>query len=315
MEICQSCMTGRLDKMDQVINLGDVLHRWEDEVGILFPPEVRRSYAEAIEHPIFLYKCDNCGFAPFLPIVSGTNDFYSSITSAEEEYYVKDKWEFRRALRDITKNECQSVLDFGCGSGEFLTRLSDKLDVQAYGFDFNPVGVSQAKSRGYDLLEDLSPRDEIRDKFDAITMFQVLEHLEAPFETIENLKFLLKPGGILIVSVPDASGPIHHFETALTELPPHHVTRWYGDSLQRCFSTRGFDVIDMRSEPLPEYLWDSYLPVMVERDLLPSSIGHLVNRLRITRSLIVLLRRMNIKSSPFRGHTLYGVFRKKTFLN
>ena len=206
-------------------------------------------------------------------------------------------------------NRCKRVLDFGCGSGEFLSRLQEHVDVDAYGFDFNPVGSNAAREKGYQLIHELDAANLPGAPFDAITMFQVLEHLSSPFEMLEKLKSLLRPGGLFIVSVPDCSGPIRHFENALTELPPHHVTRWYGDSLRTCFTQRQFDVIDIKYEPLPDYLWDSYLPVMLTKDFLPSAVGGFINRIKVTRTLIAVLRALRVKSLPIRGHTLYAAFR------
>tara|TARA_R110001583_G_scaffold178083_2_gene333786 strand:+ start:11481 stop:12413 length:933 start_codon:yes stop_codon:yes gene_type:complete len=309
MEVCQNCSAGYLKPTGQVVKLRDVLLRWENEVSISFPEEVLSSYSDVIDTPIVLHTCSNCDFSPFLPAVAGNGSFYSAITSAEGGYYVGDKWEFRRAIKDIERYRCKRVLDFGCGSGEFLSRLQEHVDVDAYGFDFNPVGSNAAREKGYQLIHEFDAANLPGAPFDAITMFQVLEHLSSPFETLEKLKSLLRPGGLFIVSVPDCSGPIRHFENALTELPPHHVTRWYGDSLRTCFTQRQFDVIDIKSEPLPNYLWDSYLPVMLTKDLLPSAVGGFINRIKVTRTLISVLQALRVKSLPIRGHTLYGAFR------
>lgn len=71
-----------------------------------------------------------------------------------------------------------TVLDVGCGSGEFLTFLRNKRPhIQATGADFSPVAVRHTRDRGFDAYElDLSIQD-IPDKYDYITCFEVLEHI------------------------------------------------------------------------------------------------------------------------------------------
>lgn len=311
MKRCPNCKNADLQPTDQVVDMQQILDRWESEIHIEFPAKVREQYAELCLRPIILYRCQDCGFSTFLPIAVGTHDFYAAITSTEAGYYVSDKWEFRQAALFLEKNSPARVLDFGCGSGEFISYLKGRMDVDAYGFDFNPFGVDVAKAKGYQLIENIDADIVSGAPFDAITMFQVLEHLGDPFETIEKLKDLLRPGGILIITIPDASGPISNFPNALTELPPHHVTRWHDDSLKLCVSERGFDVIDILHEPLPDYLWDSYLPIIIERNFLPGLLGKVARRVRIVHYLALVLRALGVKNLPIRGHTLLAIMRKR----
>lgn len=91
------------------------------------------------------------------------------------------------------------LLDFGCGSGNFLKMAS------AFGFD--SVGVDRSAARrkiaGLEIANELS---EIEGDFDVITMFEVLEHLDDPLDMLKSLTSRLRPNGVFIVEVPDCTG-------------------------------------------------------------------------------------------------------------
>ena len=109
-------------------------------------------------------------------------------------------------------------------------------------------------------------------KFDAICMFQVLEHVADPIQLIENARELLHLGGILIVSVPDRQMPIRHFSDSLTEIPPHHVSRWCEFTFRFVAMHLGFTVEKVAFEPLPSILWDAYLPVLWDDNIWPAQL-------------------------------------------
>jgi SAM-dependent methyltransferase len=99
-------------------------------------------------------------------------------------------------LRDLG---VERVLDFGCGFGKFLEmcRL----------FDLEAVGVDRSNARrsgaGVEIFAEL---DEVPGAFDAITMFEVLEHLDDPLAILKVLSSRLHQDGVMIVEVPDTSG-------------------------------------------------------------------------------------------------------------
>lgn len=97
-----------------------------------------------------------------------------------------------------------SVLDVGCGDGKFLWALGDRW--QRTGVDAAGETIALVKSRmpelhmipGDLLSEELSGKS-----FDAITFWHVLEHLPDPRGVMRRAVSLLKPGGWLIISLPN----------------------------------------------------------------------------------------------------------------
>jgi 2-polyprenyl-3-methyl-5-hydroxy-6-metoxy-1,4-benzoquinol methylase len=112
-----------------------------------------------------------------------------------------------RKLLGKDAGEFPRVLDFGCGDGNFL-KAASLLGFDAFGVDFSESRRSRSQQVGdvtfYSGLEDLRQDLTIDEAcFDAITLFQVLEHLAEPLETLQQLSAVLRPGGILVVEVPN----------------------------------------------------------------------------------------------------------------
>jgi len=96
-------------------------------------------------------------------------------------------------------------------------------------------------------------------------------------------------------------------------VPPHHVSRWQEATLRALAPRVGLAVEGVAFEPLPEYLWESYLPVMLARGALPPA---WVRRLRLVERLPRLLRalrRLGVRRlHGVRGHALYVRLRPAT---
>lgn len=130
------------------------------------------------------------------------------------------------------------ILDFGCGFGEFLSmcRL----------FQLDAVGVDRSKPRQdgagvpvYASVEDAPG------SFDAITLFEVLEHLDKPLDTIRTLKARLNPGGVMVVEVPDTTAfdKIDCRAAYHAIHPLEHINAFTPDSLVRIMAQAGFSPI------------------------------------------------------------------------
>ena len=113
-------------------------------------------------------------------------------------------------LEMLTKNlhnkEAVRVLDFGCGYGEFLAMCS-LYGFEAYGVDRSAARRNNNQSSSiFAELDDLETSDVASRQFHAITLFEVLEHLDDPRIVLESLAKLLVVGGVLVLETPDCSG-------------------------------------------------------------------------------------------------------------
>jgi 2-polyprenyl-3-methyl-5-hydroxy-6-metoxy-1,4-benzoquinol methylase len=118
----------------------------------------------------------------------------------------------------------RSLLDIGCGSGTFL-HLARRRGFLPHGMDVSARAVEAAQEqyrlpvRQGDIGSDVWKGST----FDFITMFHVLEHVPDPAQAIAGAGALLKPGGTLILQVPNASS----FQARL------FGARWYGLDVPR----------------------------------------------------------------------------------
>ena len=269
LERCPVCGAENFAPSGQYVDHTQVLSEWEAAIGRIFPDAVKAHYSEHGRTNSALSTCPNCGFGQFFPTVTGTAEFYDLIEAAD--YYNTEKWEFRLALKIITSLPVTSILDIGCGTGAFLDQLrSDSPSVRRVGHDLNPQLGAILEQHGHDMVS--KPLGEMEPAtFDAITAFQALEHVADPIGMLREIFTLVRPGGLVLITTPNQAGPVENFSAALTEIPPHHVTRWTPQALQLAVEQVGFTECQHWCEPLARVLWDSYLAPAVEADCWLSS--------------------------------------------
>ncbi len=310
---CGMCGSSTLAATAETFNLAEILHRWEREAQVTFTNSVWQEYTQPDSPNVTLYRCSKCGFAIFYPQFAGSSDFYASITTSDGSCYTEDKWEFRQAVKDLRRHRCRRVLDIGCGSGYFLDLLRNRLPhAETSGFEFNSEMANLVRSKGHNVFDGASPEVLLNSRnaepFDAVCIFQMLEHVSDPVRLVRTAQRLLKPGGVLILAVPDNAGPVKYFATALTELPPHHLSRWRASTFRAALPRLGFDVQRIAHEPLPAFLWKDYLPVILDHSGLAKFI---VAGLKKNDRLVRVLNHLPLKwLYGVRGHSVYVVAKK-----
>lgn len=99
--------------------------------------------------------------------------------------------------------EKSSVLDIGCGNGDFLSYLMKCKNIEAFGIDISKTAISQANEKGImgGVADITSPSFRLKRFYDYITMLDVLEHIQDPEIIMEKVKdrFVKK----LIISIPN----------------------------------------------------------------------------------------------------------------
>jgi len=131
-------------------------------------------------------------------------------------------------------------LDAGSSSGEFVYLLS-KRGFDACGVEANlPYAEYSQKELGVPVS--ISPFSEYEsdEKFDLITMFHVLEHLENPVRDLSSLAGFLKPDGKLVIEVPNILYPDMAFSH---KWHPGHLFSFTDQTLSMLLEKSGFKVI------------------------------------------------------------------------
>lgn len=134
------------------------------------------------------------------------------------------------------------LLDVGCGAGQYM-KLVQAAGWDPVGIDFDEKAVAMARRRGLDArVGDLREAAFPNSSFDAITMINVIEHLQEPAAVVAECRRILKPGGRLIMATPniDASGHrIYGPDWRGLEIP-RHLFLYSARTLKRIAVAAGF---------------------------------------------------------------------------
>ncbi len=112
-----------------------------------------------------------------------------------------------RILRILKSNKIKTILDAGCGDGNFAASLAE-YGYQMYGIDLSESGIRVASNRGCGKFALASMYNDLKilfqgvEPFDAIIAIDTIEHLYSPRIFARQSFQALQPGGILIVTVP-----------------------------------------------------------------------------------------------------------------
>jgi len=201
-------------------------------------------------------RCGNCGMGKTMPFPSDEEleELYSA-----SNYRDKDKgkrfippmeWLVgllrNRRLRAIERFiKKGTILDIGCGRG-LLLKAARESGWEVYATEHNKDSASHAA----DILGIDVRSDDIRNagfesgSFDVISLWHVLEHLQDPQGVIEKCHDLLKPGGLLVIAVPNfaslqaiVSGR-HWFHLDV----PYHLYHFKLHSLEKLIGRSGFRI-------------------------------------------------------------------------
>ncbi|MBU3584088.1 class I SAM-dependent methyltransferase [Polynucleobacter sp. 15G-AUS-farblos] len=229
--------------------LSDLLKLWG---GVDFSEEVIDQH---IEQSAFtqLFSCLSCGFEVFYPQIIGTSDFYLALLKNQDNlYYTNEKWDFTEGLKDLSAG--QKIVELGCGPGHFL-ELAKKQGVNVLGVEYNPLALEVARKKD---LAVIGIGENCCDKgtFDIAYSFHVLEHVQSPVEFIEEMFSWVKPGGRVAISVPNMDGPIKYIEPCISNMPPHHASRWRLSAFKALALNKNYHIERVVIEPL--FLRDGY---------------------------------------------------------
>ena len=220
------------------------------------------------QEPFKILECKECGllYTTPRPNKDEIGRYYKS-----EEYYShqENKEGFIPKVYEKVKSvnlknkygiategkEKGKALDIGCGVGDFLHTM------EQHSWDCTGVEPSEdakviAKKRIKGQLLSSEEQENLPDNsFDIITMWHVLEHVDDIRWQIQQLHRLCKPGGRIIIALPNYKsydGQYYKAEWAAYDVP-RHLNHFNKETLIKIFEESGLR--HMKTEKL---VWDAY---------------------------------------------------------
>jgi len=155
----------------------------------------------------------------------------------EKLYHIVKNYSLTKKVKLITRlnNGVGNLLDVGAGTGDFLA-YAKKSHWSVQGIEPNESARVLAKSK--DVQLDSESSAFVSNSFDVITMWHVLEHVPDLDTQIKELKRLLKPGGYLIIAVPNfKSYDANYYKSYWAAYDvPRHLWHFSKKSIRKLFS-------------------------------------------------------------------------------
>lgn len=186
--------------------------------------DVRRFF-EGLEQ-ITLYRCPETGYRFYNPpSVAGDGKFYADL-GAFPWYYPAGRWVHEAGVACLRPG--MRIFEIGCGQGNFLEPVANAGCVCA-GLDINETAVAKARKRGLNVwtgtLHEYA--EQCKEPYDVVFAFDLLEHIYEIQPFMNAALRLLRPGGKLVLSMPNNDAFSYHFdEVQILNRPPHHVGLW-----------------------------------------------------------------------------------------
>ncbi len=218
---------------------------------------------EGGHHPFAMVKCHGCGvgLTEPRPACGDLHRFYPTDYRPHKAKPVKSEdrvgWfsgcPERKRLTPFGQGR---LLDFGCGGGSYLSRMR-KQGWKAAGVDSNRETCERLSAEGFAAHHGTLPHPDLKaQSFDAITMWQSLEHVPDPVAVLQSAWDLLAPKGKLFVAVPtwDSWNFARYGQDWFGVDMPRHLIHFTPKSLSQVIDKAGFELLSLTRLNHPEWL-------------------------------------------------------------
>jgi 2-polyprenyl-3-methyl-5-hydroxy-6-metoxy-1,4-benzoquinol methylase len=183
-----------------------------------------------------------------------------------------------------------SVLDFGCAAGFFLA-VARADGWQIAGVELaHEMAQRASQTLGIPIANSLTDIGETA--FEAITLWEVLEHLPRPVEELRRLYAQLKPNGVLMLSTPNNGHwqAIREPDEWLAYRPPSHLCYFTAATLGDALTRAGFERVSVqRVSPLPPLpAWLRRVSTPLQRSLINAEASNWALALWMWRAIRVM---------------------------
>lgn len=254
-DACPACRAPGVRPVESA-TVAEIAGAWARQPHVAAGRSAARVLADAREDlgtdVVAFLACGACGVEFAEPMRAWTAGHYPP-----EEYGLA--FDHLRALEILGGMEPGRLLEIGCADGRFLERAA-ALGHRATGLDFYAPAVAAARGRGLDAhvgdVAALRAAIGADAAFDAVAMFQIIEHLCDPDAVFAELGEVAAPGALLLVGCPSdrrytrrVPHPERVGRSDFWDWPPQHTLRWGAASLRAFLARHGWRVERAEHEP------------------------------------------------------------------
>jgi SAM-dependent methyltransferase len=189
-----------------------------------------------------------------------------------------------------------SLLDVGCAGGQFLAAAKQR-GWQISGIEpARTMRQRTARSLGCAIYGSVDEAAASGNRFDCISIFEVIEHLSDPLTTVRKVVQMLNPGGLVAISTPNCEAPdaIDGVPFNLWFRPPMHICYFGPDTLRNCLYSARLETVALDG-------LEHYCAAMVGEIALPRWVTTALRPLR--------------RGKRLRPHGLIGKLLKRAYAN
>ncbi|MCL1675955.1 class I SAM-dependent methyltransferase [Elizabethkingia meningoseptica] len=125
------------------------------------------------------------------------NSFKTKIYKFFQQHNLK----YKKSILDTEVKTGNKILDYGCGAGEFINFLKESYQVKGIEPNESARNAAKQKVGNGNIKNNISEIEDL--SLDAITLWHVFEHIDNQEEFLEQVYRKIKPGGKLIIAVPN----------------------------------------------------------------------------------------------------------------
>ncbi|MDO8652464.1 MAG: class I SAM-dependent methyltransferase [Undibacterium sp.] len=196
------------------------------------------------------YDCRHCGLGFYSPACPGDDAFYGKL--AEWDWYYKHPGKSEYKFTSDLISPGSNIIDVGCGIGEFSTHLPPDVIFLGVELSSKSVDIAISLKRNVHQIDITKAPAHFKNHFDVVTCFQVLEHVVEIHSFFSALVSLCKPGGVVVIAVPNNDGFVGAAVNNIFNMPPHHILLWNKQSLFYLAECHNLVVSDYVEEALSQ---------------------------------------------------------------
>jgi SAM-dependent methyltransferase len=190
-----------------------------------------------------LASCDTCGFL-YAPTIRDDTATEVDLPDDYEPIWRARHRQIHRLLAGLLEPG-ETIVDVGAGFGELGLVTNETGRLHYVGFEPSETVASAAGRRGVEMRTEMFTRDRLSDQVGAVVLDNVAEHVADPVGLIEDCASVLRPGGVLVVIVPnrrDVRQVIPSWRRANHWIPPEHINYFTPGSIRRTMERAELDV-------------------------------------------------------------------------